>query len=206
MAAARTRKSTSKRRPRSAPARRKSARRDWRSALPVFSLQEHHLDIIGLGLIAVGIFLAGVGYLHWSGGALGGGAIRGLRLLFGVLGYAVPAGLVVAGAVVLAREFRPPTRPMRTGIIVLVCAMALALAAGTLGVGPGAAAPGAFWRQATLQARGGALGQAELWVTGQLISTTGADILAVFLLLAGSILVSGATLAGRVASDRFRRA
>ena len=195
MAAARTRKSTAKRRTRRAPARRKAQRRNWRESLPVLSLQEHHLDIIALGLIAIGIFLAGVAYLHWAGGTLGGGAVDGLRLLVGVLGYAVPAGLVVGGALVLAREFRPPTRPLRTGVIVLICAAALALAAGTLGIGPGAAAPSAFWREATLQARGGALGQAELWVAGHLISDTGADILAVFLLLAGAILVSGATLA-----------
>ena len=39
------------------------------------------------------------------------------------------------------------------------------------------------------------VGQAEFWVASHLLSTLGADILAVFLLLAGLILVSGATLA-----------
>ncbi|MDQ6744643.1 MAG: DNA translocase FtsK, partial [Actinomycetota bacterium] len=68
-------------------------------ALPL-QLEAHHVDIIGLGLTAVGIFLAGVAYLHWAGGALGDGAIRGSRLLLGQLGYAVPATLVLGGALV----------------------------------------------------------------------------------------------------------
>ena len=39
------------------------------------------------------------------------------------------------------------------------------------------------------------VGQAEFWVASHLLSTLGADILAVFLFLAGLILVTGATLA-----------
>ncbi len=49
-------------------------------------------------MIAIGIFLAGVAYVHWSGGTLGNGAITALRFLFGALGYAVPVVLVAAGA------------------------------------------------------------------------------------------------------------
>jgi S-DNA-T family DNA segregation ATPase FtsK/SpoIIIE len=40
------------------------------------------------------------------------------------------------------------------------------------------------------------LGQAELWVTSHLVSTLGAQILAVFLLVVGAMLASGATAAG----------
>ena len=35
------------------------------------------------------------------------------------------------------RELRPPVRPMRTGVICLIAAITLALAAGTAGLGPG---------------------------------------------------------------------
>ncbi len=164
-------------------------------ALPAFNLEAHHVDIIGLALIAVGIFLAGVGYLHWSGGALGNGAIKATRFVFGSLGYAIPAALVAAGALVLARELRPPGRPMRTGVVCLVASLTLALAAGTLGVGPGALSGHGFWHAAAFQSRGGIVGQAEFWAASHLLSTLGADILAVFLFLAGLILVSGATLA-----------
>ena len=164
-------------------------------ALPVLNLEAHHVDIIGLALIAVGIFLAGVGYLHWSGGALGGGAIKAARFVLGSLGYAIPALLVGGGALVLARELRPPGRPLRTGGICLIAALTLALAAGTLGIGPGALSGHSFWHAAAFESRGGIVGQAEFWVASHLLSTLGADILAVFLFVAGLILVSGATLA-----------
>jgi len=166
--------------------------------LPHIEFEPHHVDILGLGLIAVGILLGGVAYGGWNGGTLGNGAVTGMRFLFGALGYVVPAALVVAGALVLMRELRPPTRPLRTGVVCLVCSITLALAAGTLGVGPGATPSAVYWTPAAFELRGGVLGQGELWVTSHLISTVGADILAVFLFAAGLILVTGATLAGIV--------
>ncbi|MGH2858106.1 MAG: DNA translocase FtsK [Solirubrobacteraceae bacterium] len=190
-----------------APARRRSppprarARRSLLSArpsLPLPALAPHQIDIAALALIAVGIFLGGVAYLHWAGGALGGGAVTALRFMLGALGYAVPVALVSAGALTLMRELRPPARPLRTGLLCLTAALTLALAAGTLGLGPGALGPGAFWHAHSFEARGGIVGQAELWVASHLISRLGADILAVFLLVAGAILVTGATLAGAI--------
>ena len=163
---------------------------------PALELQAHHVDIAALALIALGIFLAGVAYLHWAGGTLGDGALTGGRFIFGALVYAIPGALVAGGALVLIRELRPPGRPMRTGLGCLVAALTLGLAAGTLGLGPGPAAAHSFWLPATFEARGGIVGQAELWVVGNLLSRLGAHILAVFLLVAGSILVSGATIAG----------
>ena len=191
---------TQRTRKRKAPARNRGRRSLLanRPSWPAIHLEPHHVDIIGLGLIAVGIFLAGVAYLRWTGGSLGGGAMRGVRLLFGAIGDAVPAGLVLGGALVLAREFRPPTRPMRTGAICLICAVTLVLAAGTLGIGPGAAPSAVLWQAHALEIRGGILGQAEFWIAGHLLSNAGADILAVFLFAAGMILVSGATLAGAI--------
>ncbi|MBV9311633.1 MAG: DNA translocase FtsK [Solirubrobacterales bacterium] len=182
--------------------RRKSTprRRAKRSVLagiarPRLTLEPHHVDVIGLALIAVGIFVAGVAYLHWSGGALGNGALTALRFAFGALGYAVPAALVAAGALLLLRELRPPKRPIRTGTICLVASLTLVLAAGTLGIGPGRTPDSAFWQARAFEARGGVLGQAELWLASHLLSTLGAHILAVFLAVAGMILLSGATLA-----------
>ncbi len=183
---------------RQAPPRR--ARRSLLAARPSLALpmqlEAHHVDIIGLALIAVGIFLAGIAYLHWGGGALGDGAVRATKFVLGELGLAVPVMLIGSGAMVLARDLRPPNRPMRTGTICLVAALTLALAGGTLGLGPGSAGTHAFWRPSAFEVRGGIVGQAELWVAAHLLSGLGADILAVFLFLAGLILVSGATLAG----------
>ncbi len=180
------------------PARARRSLLASRPRLPSLMLAPHHVDVVALAVIALGVFLAGVAYGHWAGGALGDGAVRAFRFLFGALGYAVPAALVVAGVLVLARELRPPARPMRTGSVCLVVALTLGLAAGTLRLGPGRIPPHEFWRAASFETRGGLLGQAELWVSSHLISTLGASILAVFLFIAGLILVTGATLAGAI--------
>jgi S-DNA-T family DNA segregation ATPase FtsK/SpoIIIE len=175
----------------------------WR--LPrVTQLEPHHVDILALGLIALGILVGGVAYAGWDGGTLGNGAVTALRFVFGALGYVVPAALVVSGALLLARELRPPVRPLRTGALCLTASITLALAAGTLGVGPGAASGVEFWRASVFEDRGGVVGQAELWVSSHLISTLGADILAVFLFVAGLILVTGAGVAGVVRATGAR--
>jgi S-DNA-T family DNA segregation ATPase FtsK/SpoIIIE len=179
------------------------ARRSLMSRIPSLSvraarLSPHQVDVAALALIAVGVFLAGVAYLHWPGGALGDGAVRACRLALGQLGYAVPAALIVAGALVLARELRAPIRPLRTGSVLLVAALSLGLAAGTLGVGPGRTPARSFWRAGAFARRGGVLGQLELWLASHLLSYTGADILAVFLTLAGLILLSGATISSAI--------
>ena len=180
------------------PARARRSVLASRPTLRSVALEPHHVDVLALALIAIGSFLGGVAYVHWSGGALGNGSVTAFRFVFGALGYAIPVVLVSAGGLILIRELRPPTRPLRTGLICLVAALTLAYAAGTLGIGPGEVSAREFWRAASFETRGGVLGQAELWVSSHLLSQLGADILAVFLLLAGLILVSGATLAGVV--------
>ncbi len=168
----------------------------------VRDLEPHHIDVIALALIAVGIFLGGVAYGFWDGGALGRGVLSGLELLVGRLADLTPIALVLGGARVLARDLdvAPATRPLRSGTICLLLALALAFAAGVLG--PGATPSHGFWSGAVMQHRGGLLGAIEYYLTGHLISTAGADILAVFLLLAGVILLSGATFASLVNNSR----
>ncbi len=195
MAAARQR--SKKRSPPRKRARRSAITRGLET-LRGFQLEPHHLDVSALAFIAVGIFLGGVAYIGWAGGSLGGGTVHGLRFLLGELGYAVPAALMAAGALLLARELRFPTRPLRTGLLCLTIALTLALAAGTLGLGPGTLHGRFFWRAHLFESRGGILGQAELWLVGHLISTLGAQILSVFLLIAGAILLTGATLASLI--------
>jgi S-DNA-T family DNA segregation ATPase FtsK/SpoIIIE len=187
---------TAKKKRKAPPKRAQRSLLATRPALPRLDLEPHHVDIVGLALVALGAFLAGVGYLGWAGGTLGDGAIKSVRFVFGELGYAVPAALIAGGVLVLIRELRPPARPMRTGLACLTLALTLALAAGTLGLGPGIAPAHAHWRAHALELRGGVVGETQLWVISHLFSTVGAHILAVFLLIAGLILVSGATLAG----------
>jgi S-DNA-T family DNA segregation ATPase FtsK/SpoIIIE len=199
MAGRRRKKATTRSR-RGAPRRAKRSVLGARPSLrlPHFQPEPHHLDVLALALIALGIFLAGVAYLGWPGGPVGSGAITAFRFVLGVIGYAVPAALVAAGALLLMRELRPPARPVRAGTICLVASLTLALAAGTFGLGPGAAEGAQFWHPSVMEARGGLLGQAELWATSHLLSMLGADILAVFLFVTGLILVTGAGVAGTI--------
>jgi DNA segregation ATPase FtsK/SpoIIIE, S-DNA-T family len=181
------------------PAKRVRARRSplaSRPRLPRLDFEPHQVDVLGLGLIAIGIFLSCVTYLRWAGGTIGEGGVHALRFAFGLLGYGVPATIVLAGALVVLRELRPPGRPLRTGALCLLGSASLALAAGTLGLGPGHASTSAFWHPAAFEARGGIIGESALWVTSNLVSTIGADILAVFMFITGVMLVTGATVAG----------
>jgi DNA segregation ATPase FtsK/SpoIIIE, S-DNA-T family len=180
------------------PARAQRSLLANRPRIPTMALEAHHLDIIALALIALGIFLGAVAYAGWVGGALGDGAVRATRFVFGALGYGVPAALALGGGLILARELHPPARPMRAGILCLIASLTLALAAGTLGLGPGPVPAHDYWHAASIETRGGVVGQSELWATSHLVSTLGASILAVFLFVAGVILVTGATLAGAI--------
>ncbi|MBO0768479.1 MAG: DNA translocase FtsK, partial [Solirubrobacterales bacterium] len=68
--------------------------------------------------------------------------------------------------------------------------------------GPGKTPANHFWAAHVLENRGGVIGGVEFWVLGHLLSTAGADIVAVFLFIAAAILLSGATLASVVLATR----
>ena len=157
-------------------------------------LAPHELDLVGLGLVALGVFLSFVVYLGAAGGEVGHGVAVGLRYLIGLLAYAVPAGLVLAGALVVGRTALPAPRPLRAGVLCLAAALALGLAAGTLGLGLGGA-PRGTWDRHVFEARGGIVGEGLLFLASHLVSTLGAHILTVFGLVAGLVLITGASVA-----------
>ncbi|HVS28626.1 MAG TPA: DNA translocase FtsK [Solirubrobacteraceae bacterium] len=158
-------------------------------------LDQRQLDVVGLALVALGVFLAGVLYLHWAPGEGGRAITRGLRFVVGETAYAVPVAFAGAGAIVILGPILPTTRPLRTGAICLFAASTLALAAGAFGLGP-TGARHSFWQPAFMQARGGVVGEALYWGSARLFDEIGAQILAVFLALVGALLISGATVAG----------
>jgi len=203
MAATRT---STKRKKKPAARAKRSLLASRRSLRSLVALEPHHIDVLALALVALGIFLAGVTYLHWAGGTLGHSSVTGLRFLVGELAYLIPVALLVAGGLVLGRDLRPPGRPLRMGSVCLAAAGTLILAAGTLGIGPGQEPAAQFWAAHVVEARGGMLGAGEFYVAGHLLSTVGADILAVFLLLAAVILLSGATLASVLLAGRAQAA
>jgi S-DNA-T family DNA segregation ATPase FtsK/SpoIIIE len=210
---------TTRKSPKRAPARRRAARGSGRSSarararrgrgrgstglldglkpsLP--ALTQNQRDVLGLGLVAVGVFMAFVLYGHWDGGRLGHGLSVALGWCIGEARTLAPLALVVAGGALLLAQLMPVRRPLRSGGLCLFAAVTLALAAGTLGVSDGtpAHAPSSEqWRSAFLQTHGGILGQALYWASHRMVQTVGVDILVVFLLLVGTVLLTGASLA-----------
>jgi S-DNA-T family DNA segregation ATPase FtsK/SpoIIIE len=143
------RQTTARRRP--ARARRSAVR--WPPAgLP--KLEQRHLDLIGLGLVALSVFLAFLIYFDWDGGTAGDGAVEGLRWLLGAAHYMVPPALMAAGAVLVLRPVLPAIRPFRAGGLCLFASLSLALAAGTFGLGPFGERT-RFWDPTSVKPRGG---------------------------------------------------
>jgi S-DNA-T family DNA segregation ATPase FtsK/SpoIIIE len=168
-------------RARKRPARRRSAR-----SRPI-RLEQRHYDVLGLGLLAMSVLLGFVLYGHWDGGRVGDALAKGLAWLIGEARLGFPVALAGAGALLLMRPLIPTVKPFRAGAILLFAASALALA--------GNGRLHGFWSAAYFRAHGGVLGQAELWAASRLVGTTGAHILAVFLAVAGVVLLSGGSLA-----------
>ncbi|MGH2844225.1 MAG: DNA translocase FtsK, partial [Solirubrobacteraceae bacterium] len=73
-------------------------------------------------------------------------------------------------------------------------------------LGPGRTPSHAAWAAATIKARGGVLGGLEFLAARHLLSDLGADLLAIFLMLAAAILLSGATFASLVNRGRHHAA
>ncbi|MBW3652043.1 MAG: DNA translocase FtsK [Actinobacteria bacterium] len=174
---------------------RARARRSSLGALGLPALEQRHMDLIGLGLVAVGVFLAFPQYLGWDAGAAGHLAKDGLAYVFGQVAHAVPVAIVAAGAILVLRPVLPAVRPFRSGALCLFAALTLMLAAGTFGIGPDGERDG-YWNAAFFERRGGIVGDALLYCVATAASTIGAHILAVFLLVAGALLLTGASVAG----------
>ena len=160
-------------------------------------LEQRHLDLVGLGLVALGLFLAFVFYFGWNGGRVGEALADGFRYLVGVIAYGVPVALVVGGAVVVLRPFLPNSRPFASGALCLFAGLTLALAAGTFGLGPGGARAD-VWSTPFIQPRGGVVGEALYSVAAPAVHSLGAHVIALFLLAAALLLLTGATVAGVV--------
>jgi DNA segregation ATPase FtsK/SpoIIIE, S-DNA-T family len=79
----------------------------------------HHTELWGLGLVALGLFLAVVLYGGWNGGLVGGPAADAVHGLVGVAAYLVPLALVGVGALMVARSELVDFRPFRLGLAVL---------------------------------------------------------------------------------------
>ena len=130
-----------------------------------------HPELIGLGLAAVGLFLASLLYLGWEGGVAGEKIEAGLRDVIGSAAYAAPLALVVVGGLMLFRSALLDVKPFRTGLVVTIVGLMVTLGA----------------------EHGGAVGNALGGGVAKLLGGTGSVLLGLTALLAGGLLLSGAS-------------
>jgi DNA segregation ATPase FtsK/SpoIIIE, S-DNA-T family len=132
---------------------------------------QHENELVGLGLLALGLVLAAILYLGFDGGAVGSWLADSLTDIVGSAAYVLPVTLVALGGLLLARSDLLEVRPFRLGV----------------GVG--------FLGLMTLLGKdsGGFVGLAIGGTLAALIGETGAAIVGGALLLAGFLLVSGAS-------------
>jgi DNA segregation ATPase FtsK/SpoIIIE, S-DNA-T family len=135
------------------------------------SRSHHESELIGLALSALGLVFGAILYLGFDGGSVGSWLADALAAVLGDAAYVLPIALVVIGGLMLARSDLLDVRPFRLG----------------LGVG--------FLGLMTLLGKdsGGWIGLVLGGALAALIGDTGAAIVGGTLLLAGALLVSGAS-------------
>src|SRR5437870_1828756 len=147
------------------PARVRTKRRKGKPK----SEQQH--ELIGLGLVAFGVFLASILYLGWGGGMVGAWITLGFTGMIGAAAYAAPVALTIVGALMVARSALIDVRPFRTGLVVTSFGLLAALGSG----------------------HGGAIGSGLQDLFGLLVGATGTTIIGALALLVGTLLLSGAS-------------
>jgi S-DNA-T family DNA segregation ATPase FtsK/SpoIIIE len=132
----------------------------------------HHPELCGLGLVAIGTFLASVLYLGWNGGYVGALLARGILDAIGATGYFLPLAGIGYGSLLLVRSELVEVAPFRRGLVVLFFGLELVLG----------------------RAHGGFCGHWLEAGSSKLLGGAGATIVAVLCLIAGTLLLTGASL------------
>jgi S-DNA-T family DNA segregation ATPase FtsK/SpoIIIE len=145
-----------------------------------------HPELVGLGLLAVGLFLAVILYLGWDGGEIGGWIADALHDVVGSAAYVLPVAAIAIGALMVGRSELVDLRPFRTGLAVAAGGLLLVL--------------GSEW--------GGYVGEGLESVVARLLGETGALILGATALVFGVLLITGASLGAllRHSGSAVRRA
>ena len=180
---------------------RKPARRRWNGGWD--GLEQRHLDLIGLGLVAFGVYLAGVVFAGWDGGRIGSGADTALAYIAGAMAGLVPLAVIAVGVALLLRPFIPSPGAFNAGAVCVVAGLLLGYASQTAGIGAERPQRGEYFEPDFFTEHGGAVGETLYWAAATLFQRPGAHILALLLVVAGLLLLSGTTvsaIAGRSAS------
>jgi len=131
----------------------------------------HHPELAGLVMAAVGLFLASILWLGWDGGTVGGKLAEALLDLIGTAAYVAPLGLTVVGGLMLFRSALVDMRPFRTGLAVAIPGLMISLGSG----------------------HGGLVGRGLGGGLATLLGTTGSFLVGVTALVAGALLLTGAS-------------
>jgi S-DNA-T family DNA segregation ATPase FtsK/SpoIIIE len=173
-------------------------------------LDQPRRDALGFGLIAAGALFAFIFYFGWDGGKVGAGLADAFAFFIGAVRYVMPLVLFGGGAALMSRsEPDPDSRTHRgLGVTLLLCALALGFAAGTLGLGPPSPRHRELFNADQFMDRGGLLGDGLYSVISSLFSRAGAHLVFLFMLPAGLLLTSGVAAATvvRTARDLLARA
>ncbi len=192
----RARRGTTRKR---APVRRKPDPRR-RAKAAIQGLEQRHFDLIGLIMVAAGVYCAFVLYLGWDGGRVGGWLETALEYSVGQVAYVVPLMVFGLGLALIARPMIRAPRALNVGALLLLLALLLAFAAGTLGLGPDRPVRDGYFEPRFYTIHGGAVGEALYWASTTLFQRLGAQILAVLMLISGVLLLSGMTIANLFAN------
>jgi S-DNA-T family DNA segregation ATPase FtsK/SpoIIIE len=144
-----------------------------------------HPELIGLGIVAFGIFMAAVLYAGWNGGYVGGWIAEAYKALVGSLAYAFPLLFVGVGTLMMGRSRLLDLRPFRTGLFVLALGLLFVLG----------------------RAHGGYSGQGLESLFSKLVGNAGVTLLGGTAIAIGAILLSGASIGAllRGSSAAMRR-
>ncbi|MEK6327447.1 MAG: DNA translocase FtsK [Actinomycetota bacterium] len=161
-------------------------------------MEQRHLDVIGLGLVAAGVYLGCVLWVGWDGGPVGEWFEQALENVAGRIAYVAPVALAGWGAALVLRPFIATPGALNAGAILLLASLLLAFAAQTVGLGPDHPARHGYFEQPFFTVHGGAAGEALYWAATTLFQRLGAQILAVLMFASGLLLLTGTTVASLV--------
>jgi DNA segregation ATPase FtsK/SpoIIIE, S-DNA-T family len=128
----------------------------------------HHPELVGLGLLAAGVFLACVLWFGLSGGPVAGATTAAV----GWAAYLAPVVAIPLGALIVTRSALVSLRPFRLGLSIAVVGLMAALGS----------------------AHGGYVGRGLEWALALGIGTVGTTIVGVLLTVVGVLLLTGASL------------
>jgi S-DNA-T family DNA segregation ATPase FtsK/SpoIIIE len=146
----------------------------------------HHPELWGLGMVAVGLFLATLLWFGWDGGAVGEKTADGLHGAFGAASYVIPLVLLGIGGLMLVRSKIVDLKPFRTGLVLGAFGLMLALG----------------------RDQGGAIGSGLAGGLANVVGETGVLIVGVALFIAGTLLFTGGSAGAvlRSSGGAMRRA